>query len=117
MSSSTSAVRASPSCSRDRARIGSVAPASRKASTIPWSRFACAAAAGHRVIGLDEDAALVRELERGRAPLYEPDLDALIAAQTAAGRLCFTMDPAESQEARNQLVGEVAKAVIAALKR
>src|SRR5271154_755838 len=55
---------------------------------------ACAAAAGHRVVGLDDDAAVVRKLKLGQAPLYEPELDALIVAQSTAGRLGFTADPA-----------------------
>lgn len=41
---------------------------------------ACLAAKGLRVIGVDADAAKVEALEHGRAPVFEPGLDALIAA-------------------------------------
>jgi UDPglucose 6-dehydrogenase len=55
----------------------------------------CVAAAGNRVVGLDAEA-LVADLRRGRAPLHEPGLDELLAAEVGAGRLSFTTDPAEA---------------------
>lgn len=55
---------------------------------------ACVAAAGQRVVGLDGDAAVVARLCEGRAPLFEPGLDELIAAGLSAGALAFTTDPA-----------------------
>jgi UDPglucose 6-dehydrogenase len=39
---------------------------------------ACLASKGIRVIGVDSDAAKVEALEHGRAPVFEPGLDALI---------------------------------------
>jgi UDPglucose 6-dehydrogenase len=45
------------------------------------------------VIGLDFEAATVAGLSQGRAPLFEPGLNELIAAGLAAKRLSFTTDP------------------------
>ena len=56
---------------------------------------ACLAQLGHRVVGVDADARRVEELNRGAAPLFEPGLDELIAANLAYGCLSFTTDPAE----------------------
>ena len=53
---------------------------------------ACLAAAGHNVVGLDDDAATVEMLRSGRAPLLEPGLDDLIRAGIDGGRLRFTSD-------------------------
>src|SRR5262245_38406140 len=55
---------------------------------------ACLAAAGHRVIGLDEDASRVAELAAGRPREQEPELPERLQGGVAAGRLCFTSDPA-----------------------
>jgi UDPglucose 6-dehydrogenase len=57
---------------------------------------ACLAETGFRVVGLDLDEPLVRDLQAGRPPLHEPGLDELLAAGTASGRLSFTADPAEA---------------------
>jgi len=46
-----------------------------------------------RVTGLDFDAANVAKLNQGRAPLFEPGLDELIAAGIAAKNLSFTTEP------------------------
>jgi UDPglucose 6-dehydrogenase len=54
---------------------------------------ACLAAAGHRVVGLDFDAAVVDGFLDGRAPVREPGLDELIAEGSSSGRLAFTDDP------------------------
>src|SRR5687768_9856189 len=48
------------------------------------------AAAGHDVGGIDFDPDVVRGLRDGRAPLFEPGLDDLIAAGVTAGRLTFS---------------------------
>lgn len=40
---------------------------------------ACLARAGHRVIGLDRDEATIATLRKGKAPISEPGLDALLA--------------------------------------
>jgi UDPglucose 6-dehydrogenase len=47
-----------------------------------------------QVTGLDFDEALTAGLATGKAPLFEPGLDDLIAANIAAGRLRFSTDPA-----------------------
>lgn len=57
---------------------------------------ACAAAAGHVVTGLDENAETVDGLNAGRPPVAEPGLPELVAAGRAAGRLRFTTDPADA---------------------
>jgi UDPglucose 6-dehydrogenase len=54
---------------------------------------ACLAEAGHRVVGLDPDPAVVAALRAGRPPLFEPGLAELVAAGLAAGRLSFSSDP------------------------
>jgi UDPglucose 6-dehydrogenase len=59
----------------------------------------CVAAAGHRVVGLDLDAHVVKDLRAGKPPLHEPGLSDLIAEQANAGRLSFTGDPAEALRA------------------
>lgn len=49
---------------------------------------------GHEVIGLDEDSGKVGSLMAGTAPFFEPGLQELLDAVTAAGKLSFTQDPA-----------------------
>ena len=53
---------------------------------------ACFAEFGADVICVDKDAGKVEALQAGRVPIYEPGLEAMIASNTAAGRLKFTMD-------------------------
>ena len=55
---------------------------------------ACLAEVGHDVICVDIDAAKVEGLNRDIVPIYEPGLDAMVAANRASGRLHFTTDPA-----------------------
>ncbi len=50
----------------------------------------------HRVAGLDFDEKAVAALRAGKAPLWEPGLEARLAAAMAAGRLRFT---AEAEDA------------------
>jgi UDPglucose 6-dehydrogenase len=50
----------------------------------------CLASGGHRVTGLDDDVANLRE---GRAPLFEPELDELLRAGLDSGSLRFESDP------------------------
>lgn len=52
-------------------------------------------AGGHTVSGIDFDAGVVRGLREGRAPLFEPGLDDLIAEGAQAGRLTFSGEPAD----------------------
>jgi GDP-mannose 6-dehydrogenase len=48
---------------------------------------ACLASLGHRVWGVDRDEHKVGEIENGRAPFYEPELDDLVRENVEAGRL------------------------------
>ena len=53
---------------------------------------ACLAKLGYRVIGVDEDSTVVKNLMSGRAPVFEPGLDHLISEGIAAGNLSFVDD-------------------------
>jgi UDPglucose 6-dehydrogenase len=48
------------------------------------------AQAGHEVIGLDFDAAVVAQLRAGVAPVFEPGLEELLGSGLSSGRLRFT---------------------------
>ncbi|KZE92105.1 UDP-glucose 6-dehydrogenase YwqF [Agromyces sp. NDB4Y10] len=51
---------------------------------------------GHRVVGVDTDAAKIAKLTAGTAPFFEPGLDELLRAGIDSGRLRFTTDLAEA---------------------
>ncbi len=53
---------------------------------------ACFSDFGHEVVCVDRDAAKIGRLTRGEVPIFEPGLEAIIAKNTAAGRLSFTTD-------------------------
>ncbi|MBC7579064.1 MAG: UDP-glucose/GDP-mannose dehydrogenase family protein, partial [Tardiphaga sp.] len=53
---------------------------------------ACFADFGHHVTCVDKDAAKIAALQQGQIPIFEPGLDALVAANVKAGRLDFTTD-------------------------
>lgn len=53
---------------------------------------------GFEVVGLDDDAATVAALAKGKAPISEPQLDETLAAGLAAGTLRFTSDPRAAVE-------------------
>jgi UDPglucose 6-dehydrogenase len=53
---------------------------------------ACFADFGHDVVCVDRDAGKIGALNAGQIPIYEPGLDALVAANAKAGRLTFTRD-------------------------
>jgi UDPglucose 6-dehydrogenase len=53
---------------------------------------ACCAASGHTVVGLDGDSDLIANLQKGRAPLFEPGLDDLLSAGLKKATLSFTTD-------------------------
>ena len=50
---------------------------------------ACFADFGHRVTCVDTDAGKIDALNRGEIPIFEPDLDRLVATSVKAGRLDF----------------------------
>ena len=53
---------------------------------------ACFAEMGNRVVCVDVDEDKIAVLNDGRLPIHEPGLPALVAANTAAGRLSFSAD-------------------------
>ena len=57
---------------------------------------ACLASAGHQVIGLDFDEALIAGLSEGKPPLFEPGLAELVKNGLDAGSLAFTTDAAQA---------------------
>ncbi len=57
---------------------------------------ACLASVGHDVIGLDTDQTTIDGLAQGRAPLFEPGLDALLQAGIASKKLRFSAAPADA---------------------
>lgn len=50
------------------------------------------ASVGHRVVGLELDVVALPTLQAGKAPLFEPGLDALMQQGLAGGQLRFTSD-------------------------
>src|SRR6202521_2968954 len=52
---------------------------------------ACFADFGHHVTCVDKDEDKIAALRRGEIPIFEPGLDALVAANVRAGRLEFTI--------------------------
>lgn len=58
------------------------------------------ASMGHTVVGIDVDAAKVRQLGRGAAPFFEPGLDELLRDGIATGRLSFSTDFADAGPAQ-----------------
>ena len=53
---------------------------------------ACFADFGHHVTCVDKDAGKIAALRHGKMPIYEPDLDRLVADNTSGGRLDFTTE-------------------------
>jgi UDPglucose 6-dehydrogenase len=60
---------------------------------------ACFSELGWTVTCIDRDEARVGELKRGEMPIYEPELDSLVARNAAAGRLAFTTELADAVSA------------------
>lgn len=57
---------------------------------------ACLASVGHEVSGLDSDLATISNLSAGKAPLFEPGLDDLLAEGLANSKLSFYADPLQA---------------------
>ena len=53
---------------------------------------------GHDVVCVDKNAEKIETLKAGRTPIYEPGLEALMAANVEAGRLRFTTDLTQALE-------------------
>jgi len=53
---------------------------------------ACLASVRHQVLGLDSDTSIIKSLNEGKAPLFEPGLDLLITDGIKDGALEFTSD-------------------------
>ncbi|MGN6741892.1 MAG: UDP-glucose dehydrogenase family protein [Amnibacterium sp.] len=59
---------------------------------------------GHDVVGVDVDAAKVRDLAAGQAPFFEPGLGEILESASASGRLRFTTDMGEVRGSRVHFV-------------
>lgn len=57
---------------------------------------ACLAEMGHDVVCTDNDASKIETLNRGELPIYELDLDEIVARNRRLGRLLFTADLGEA---------------------
>lgn len=53
---------------------------------------ACLADCGHQVVGIDKSEIKVGLVKSGRSPIVEPDIDALVKRNAAAGRLTATVN-------------------------
>src|ERR1022692_225006 len=53
---------------------------------------ACFADFGHHVTCVDKDAKKIDALRKGEMPIFEPDLDRLVADNVAGGRLEFATE-------------------------
>jgi UDPglucose 6-dehydrogenase len=56
----------------------------------------CLAEAGHDVVATDNDVTRIASLQAGIIPIYEPNLDKVLATVVREGRLRFTADSAEA---------------------
>jgi GDP-mannose 6-dehydrogenase len=56
---------------------------------------ACLARLGYSVTRVDRDEFKVRSVNEGRAPFYEPGLEAIVQDAVACGRLDATVSPSE----------------------
>jgi len=59
---------------------------------------ACISSMGFEVIGVDTDPAKIALLQQGKVPFYEPDLEGLLSAEIASGRLSFTSNIADTSD-------------------
>jgi UDPglucose 6-dehydrogenase len=61
------------------------------------------ASVGHDVTGLDADTDIIKKLNQGKAPLFEPGLDDLLQAGINNGKLKFSTSPAVALEGADVL--------------
>jgi UDPglucose 6-dehydrogenase len=61
---------------------------------------ACISEFGHDVVCIDTDAGKIERLRAGEIPIYEPGLEDLVARNTAAKRLSFSTDIADTAGAQ-----------------
>jgi UDPglucose 6-dehydrogenase len=59
---------------------------------------------GHEVIGIDVDADKIRALKGGKAPFFEPGLDAILESALQSGRLEFSTNIGDAKGARVHFV-------------
>lgn len=57
---------------------------------------ACLAELGHTVLCTDNDATKIAVLESGKLPIFEPDLDGIVAKNRSNRHLSFSDEPAEA---------------------
>jgi UDPglucose 6-dehydrogenase len=60
---------------------------------------ACLAEIGHQVVCTDNDESKIRTLHAGKLPIYEAELDGIVARCTNDGRLSFTANAGEAVRA------------------
>src|SRR5687768_10810963 len=60
---------------------------------------ACVADAGFDTVGVDTEQPVIEDLSRGKAPLFEPGLDAMLEKGLASGHLAFTTDLSAAESA------------------
>jgi UDPglucose 6-dehydrogenase len=63
----------------------------------------CLAEAGHQVLCTDNDAERIAALKAGVVPIYEPHLDAMLAANCRSQNLSFTRNAAEAVRAADAI--------------
>lgn len=55
---------------------------------------------GHEVLGIDVDAAKIEQLSDGRSPIYEPGLDHVLLETLGQGKIRFSTNLPEAEEAQ-----------------
>jgi UDPglucose 6-dehydrogenase len=58
---------------------------------------------GHVVTCIDKNAEKIRTLQKGKLPIFEPGLEALVASNVAAGRLSFASESAAAIRAADAI--------------
>src|SRR5260370_4467506 len=63
----------------------------------------CFSGCGHVETCIDKNAEKIRTLQKGKLPIFEPGLDALVASNVAAGRLSFASESAAAIRAADAI--------------